>query len=73
MRRSMQRGLFAALTTAALGFGGVQALAAPAAAQGPEQVCNGGQCGRDCRRAGYDGGFCDQGGCICIIQVPTGP
>lgn len=70
--KTVRRGAFAALMAAALGFGGVQALAAPAAAQDPSGACSSGQCSRDCRRAGYEGGFCDQGGCICIIQVPAG-
>jgi hypothetical protein len=72
MTRTMQRGMFAAMTAAALGFGAAQAFAAPAAGAAAERACSSGQCSRDCRRAGYDGGFCDQGGCICIIQVPTG-
>lgn len=72
MTARMQRGLFAAAMTAVLGFGGAQAFASPAQAAEAERACSSGQCGRDCRRAGYDGGFCDQGGCICIIQVPTG-
>jgi hypothetical protein len=74
IERRMHRGLFAAATAAALGFGGAQAFASPAAASADAmRACSSGQCGRDCRRAGYDGGFCDQGGCICIIQVPAGP
>ena len=72
MTRTVQRGTFAALMAAALGFGGAQAFAAPAAPVDGERACSGGQCSRDCRRAGYDGGFCDQGGCICILQVPPG-
>jgi hypothetical protein len=38
-----------------------------------ERACSGGQCNRDCRARGADGGFCDQGGCICFIEAtPTG-
>jgi hypothetical protein len=48
--------------------GGAQAFAAPGAARA-ERACSGGQCRSDCRARGYDGGFCDQGGCICIIQA----
>lgn len=73
MKRRMQRAGFAAAMAAALGFGGAQAFASPGAAARADEMraCSSGQCSRDCRRAGYDGGFCDQGGCICIIQVPT--
>jgi hypothetical protein len=72
-KRRMQRGVFAAAMAAALGFGGAQAFATPASAPADGmRACSSGQCSRDCRRAGYDGGFCDQGGCICIIQAPTG-
>jgi hypothetical protein len=48
-----------------------QAFASPGAVAEAEaeRACNGGQCNRDCRARGYDGGFCDQGGCICIIEV----
>jgi hypothetical protein len=67
MKRTMQRGFFALAMAAALGFGGAQAFASP----GAEEVwaCSGGQCNRDCKARGADGGFCDQGGCICYIQV----
>ena len=70
MKGRMRGGMFAAAMAAALGFGGTQAFASPdAAAADAERACSGGQCNRDCRARGYDGGFCDQGGCICIIQV----
>jgi hypothetical protein len=69
MKRGIRGGMFAAAVAAALGFGGAQAFASPGAAEA-ERACNGGQCNRDCRARGADGGFCDQGGCICIIQVP---
>lgn len=71
MKRTVQRGLFAAAVLVAMGFGGAQAFALPGAAA-DARACSGGPCGRDCRARGYDGGFCDQGGCICIIQVPAG-
>ncbi len=67
--RRMHRGLFTLTMTAALGFGGAQAFASPGAAAEAERACSGGQCRRDCIQHGYDGGFCDQGGCICIIQA----
>ena len=69
MKRRIRSGMFAAAMAAALGFGGAQAFASPGAAEAAERACSGGQCNRDCRARGYDGGFCDQGGCICIIQV----
>lgn len=65
-----KRGLFALATAAALGFGGAQAFASPGAAEG-ERACNGAQCRRDCHSIGYDDGRCDQGGCVCLIVVPT--
>lgn len=72
MTRGMQRGMFAAVTAAALGFGAAQAFAAPAAAANAERACVNGKCARECRSIGYDDGFCDQGGCICIFLVPGG-
>jgi hypothetical protein len=72
MTRSVQRGVFAAVTAAALGFGGAQAFASPAAPAESERACVGGKCSRDCRSIGYDDGICDQGSCICIILVPGG-
>lgn len=69
MSRRMHRGLFALATAAALGFGAAQAFASPGAAAEAERACSGGQCNRDCRARGADGGFCDQGGCICYIQA----
>lgn len=72
-RSRAARVLGAFAVTAAPGFGGAQAFASPAAAAGDGmRACSTGQCARDCRRAGADGGFCDQGICICIIQVSTG-
>jgi hypothetical protein len=66
--RRTQRGLFGLAMAAALGFGGAQAFASPGAAAA-ERVCtNSAACKRDCIARGFDGGFCDQGGCMCIIQ-----
>jgi hypothetical protein len=70
MKRGIRGGMFALATAAALGFGGAQAFASPGAAEA-ERACSGGQCNRDCRARGADGGFCDQGGCICYIQAGT--
>jgi hypothetical protein len=73
MKRRIRGGMFAAAMAAALGFGGTQAFASPGTAADAERACSGGQCNRDCRARGADGGFCDQGGCICIIEVtPAG-
>lgn len=67
MKRVIHRGTFALATLAALGFGAAQAFASPG--ETAARACNGGQCNRDCKARGADGGFCDQGGCICYIQV----
>lgn len=66
--RWTRRVFFALGTAAALGFGGAQAFASPGAPEA-ERACSGGHCNRDCKQRGFDGGFCDQGGCICIIQA----
>lgn len=71
MSRRMQRGAFGLAMAAALGFGGAQAFASPAAAV-DEAACNTGKCGQDCRKIGYDDGVCDQGSCVCLIIVPGG-
>jgi hypothetical protein len=65
----MRGGIFGLVTAAALGFGGAQAFAQPAAAADAERACSSGPCNRDCKARGADGGFCDQGGCICYIQA----
>lgn len=69
MTRRTRQGIFGAAMAAALAFGGAQAFASPGAPTEAERACSGGQCNRDCRARGADGGFCDQGGCICIIQA----
>jgi hypothetical protein len=66
MTRGMQRGMFAAVAAAALGFGAAQAFAAPAAADAERPGVNG-KCARECRSIGYDDGFCGQGGCIFLV------
>jgi hypothetical protein len=65
----MRGGIFGLATAAALGFGGAQAFAQPGAAADAERACSSGQCNRDCKAGGADGGFCEQGGCICYIQA----
>ena len=66
----MRRGktAMAAAVALALGFGAVQAAAGPSTtvtAGGRE--CNQGQCSRQCKAAGYDGGNCAGGLCSCFI------
>jgi hypothetical protein len=61
------RGALALLTAGALGFGTVQATAAPAAAT-DEKVCNGRLCDRICKTAGSIGGVCNEDGfCVCFL------
>ncbi len=67
MKRSMHQGMFGLAMAAALAFGGAQAFASPG--ETAARACSGGQCNRDCKARGADGGFCDQGGCICYIQA----
>jgi hypothetical protein len=59
---------FGAATVAALGFGGAQAVASPAPADGA-RVCNPEVCNRICQSIpGSIGGFCTpDGGCSCYI------
>ena len=68
MKSRTQRGIFALAAVAALGFGGTQAFASPAAATEERACTSSAACRRDCIARGYDGGFCDMGGCMCIIQ-----
>jgi hypothetical protein len=60
---------FGAATVAALGFGGAQAMAAPATAVDAAQVCRPEICNRICQTIpGSIGGFCTpDGGCSCYI------
>ncbi|HEY0017617.1 MAG TPA: hypothetical protein VGC13_15000 [Longimicrobium sp.] len=67
----MRGGIFGVATAAALAFGAAQALAQPGAAARDPQACNGARCRQECRSIGYDDGRCDQGGCVCLIVVPT--
>jgi hypothetical protein len=66
-RRS--RTLFTATMIAALGFGATQALASPGAPADDARACNPGQCSRDCKARGADGGRCVGGSCVCFIQA----
>ncbi|HYW10590.1 MAG TPA: hypothetical protein VE871_01505 [Longimicrobium sp.] len=70
MKRRMQRGVFAAAMAAALGFGGAQAFASPAAAAADEsRACSSGQCTQECRRIGYNVGVCESGTCVCYFTA----
>ena len=66
--RAMRRWVLGAGTVAALGFGGAQAFAAPAAAGAGEKVCNGRLCDRICQSLGSIGGVCNEDGfCVCFL------
>jgi hypothetical protein len=71
MKGMLRKGLFAAATAAALGFGATQALAAPDEAAA-RRACDPSQdvrCMERCQSAGADTGVCDWrylGGCRCI-------
>ncbi|HYR06169.1 MAG TPA: hypothetical protein VEQ60_00270 [Longimicrobium sp.] len=66
---AMRRWIFSAGTVAALGFGGAQAMAAPAPAADAARVCNSQACNRICQAIpGSIGGFCtSSGSCQCYI------
>ncbi len=65
--KTVRRWVFGAGTAAALGFGGAQALAAPAPASTGEKVCNDEVCRQVCLAANNNGGFCSTRGlCVCI-------
>jgi hypothetical protein len=70
MKRTMQRGMFAAAMAAALGFGGAQAFASPGAAAKAARACNTVQCRIDCQAIGYEDGRCNQGSCVCFFVAP---
>lgn len=65
--RTVRRCVFGAGTVVALGFGGAQALAAPAPAARAEKVCNEQVCDRICDLTNRGlGGFCSSTGiCVC--------
>jgi hypothetical protein len=64
---AMRRWVFGAGTAAALGFGGAQAVAAPAPAARGEKVCDEALCDRICDLTNRGlGGFCSSTGiCVC--------
>ena len=64
---TVRRCVFGAGTVAALGFGGTQALAAPAPVAPAEQTCNEAVCDRICDLTNRGlGGFCSSAGiCVC--------
>lgn len=67
MMKTVRRGVFGAATVAALGFGGTQAIAAPAPPAGGEKVCDEAVCDQVCDlvNRGLDG-FCSTTGvCVC--------
>ena len=72
MKGMLRKGLFAAATAAALGFGATQALAAPDEAASSRRACDPSQdvrCMERCQSEGADTGVCDWrylGGCRCI-------
>ena len=68
MMERMKRMAFAAAITAALGFGGAQALAQPDPLRDDARACNDATCARICSLAGFRGGFCNSGGgCSCYL------
>lgn len=65
--KTLRHWVFGAATAAALGFGGTQALAAPAPAAAERKVCDPEVCDRACDliNRGF-GGFCTSAGtCVC--------
>ena len=71
MRRTTRtaRWMTAAALAGALGFGGVQALAAPRAADPPD-TCNPGLCTVSCRAQGAARGDCIDDQCVCLFITP---
>jgi hypothetical protein len=67
--RTVRRWAFGAGMAAALGFGGAQALAAPAdAARDEARACNPTGCNRSCQAQGGISGRCtDAGLCACFF------
>jgi hypothetical protein len=59
------RWIAAAAFTAALGFGSVQAAAAPATAD-TALACSPSYCSWSCVKQNYDGGACINGDCVCL-------
>ena len=71
MRRTamqLRRGIFGAAVALALGFGGSQALAAPAPGVDAGPKCKLDWCDRFCRAIGAHSGTClKDGGCACAL------
>ena len=67
--RAVRRWVFGAGMAAALGFGGAQAMAAPAdTARGEARACNPTGCNQSCRAQGGISGRCtDAGLCACFF------
>lgn len=61
---TLRKTTFAAMTAAALAFGGSQAMASPAQADGGARRCDPEACTRKCAMEGLYG-FCDGRGCWC--------
>ena len=65
---TVRRWVFGAAMAGALGFGGAQALAAPAPAAETRAVCNPQACNRICLLITPFGGTCTpDGSCVCYI------
>jgi hypothetical protein len=65
---AMRRGVVGAGTVTALGFGGAQAIAAPAPPSAGGTVCNERLCDRVCQSLGSIGGVCNPDGfCVCFL------
>jgi hypothetical protein len=63
-----RRAVLGAGTAVVLGFGGAQALAAPAPASTGQAVCNERLCDRLCQSVGSIGGVCNPDGfCVCYL------
>jgi hypothetical protein len=68
MMERARRIAFAAAITAAMGFGGAQALSQPNHARDDARACTDTTCARICHLAGFSGGFCNSGGgCNCYL------
>lgn len=69
-----RQGLFAVATTFALGFGAMEALAAPGAQAGTAAYCTAtwaAKCNQICTDRGYDYGVCQEpGSCVCGFYPP---
>ena len=65
----LRQGLFAAATTLSLGFGAIEAMAAPGTRGGTAAYCTAtwaSKCNDICQGKGYDYGVCQEpGACVC--------